>query len=185
MNLPLSTSSTAGLVVAAIVGVLFGVLLHRGGVANYNVIVNQFRLKDFTVLRIMLTAILVGGIGIALFHAGGAASYHIKPVLLGGVTVGALIFGAGMVLLGYCPGTGVAAAATGRIHAIVGFVGMIAGGILYAFVYPALREGFLKAGNFGEVRLTEITPVPEAAWWVLLLVIGLAAFRFLPKASTA
>jgi hypothetical protein len=38
-----------------------GVLLHRGGVANYNVIVNQFRFRDFTVLKIMLTAILVEG----------------------------------------------------------------------------------------------------------------------------
>ncbi|MCB1227471.1 MAG: hypothetical protein KDK99_16760, partial [Verrucomicrobiales bacterium] len=64
MNLPFSTSSTAGMVVAAVLGLLFGILLQKGRVTDYTVIVNLFRLRDWTVLRIMLTAILVGGIGV-------------------------------------------------------------------------------------------------------------------------
>ena len=60
MNLPFSTSSTAGMVVAAVLGLLFGILLQKGRVTDYTVIVNLFRLRDWTVLRIMLTAILVG-----------------------------------------------------------------------------------------------------------------------------
>jgi uncharacterized membrane protein YedE/YeeE len=181
MELPFSTSSTAGLVVAALVGVVFGVLLHRGGVGNYNVIVNQFRLKDFTVLRIMFTAIIVGGVGIALFHKAGLAAFHIKPAVLAPVITGALIFGVGMVLLGYCPGTGVVAVATGRIHAMVGFLGMLAGGIAYAFTFPAIQDGFMKIGDFGKVRLPEITGIPEVAWWAGLAVIAGILFVFLPK----
>lgn len=183
MSLPISTSSTGGLVVAALAGLIFGVLLHRGRVTDYNVIVNQFRLKDFTVLRIMFTAIIVGGIGVALLHANGLASFHIKPTLLAAVIVGALIFGVGMVLLGYCPGTGVAAAATGRVHAIIGFVGMLVGGIVYAYSYPAMKDGFLAIGDQGKVRLTDITPVPEAVWWTLLVIVALTLFKFLPKAK--
>ena len=85
---------------------VFGVLLHRGGVADYNVIVNQFRFRDFTVLKIMLTAIIVGGLGVWALHGMGHAQYQIKPANLLGVALGAALFGVGMVLYGYCPGTG-------------------------------------------------------------------------------
>ena len=64
MNFPVSAETARWLAIP--MGILFGVLLHRGGVANYNVIVNQFRFKDFTVLQIMFTAIIVGGIEQAL-----------------------------------------------------------------------------------------------------------------------
>jgi uncharacterized membrane protein YedE/YeeE len=185
MDLPISTTSSTGLTVAAIAGLLFGVLLHRGGVGNYNVIVNQFRLKDFTVLRIMLTAIVVGGVGIALFHNAGLAALHIKAAVLAPLITGALIFGVGMVLLGYCPGTGVVAVATGRIHAIVGFLGMLAGGIVYAFTFPAIQDGFMKIGDLGKVRLPDITGIPEYAWWIGLAVISLVLFRLLPKSGAA
>ena len=59
MTFPVSAETARWLAIP--MGILFGVLLHRGGVANYNVIVNQFRFKDFTVLKIMFTAIIVGG----------------------------------------------------------------------------------------------------------------------------
>jgi len=183
MSLPISTSSTSGLVIAAIAGIIFGILLHRGRVTDYNVIVNQFRLKDFTVLRIMFTAIVVGGIGVFILHGNDLAAYHIKPTLLAAVIVGALIFGVGMVLLGYCPGTGVAAAATGRLHAIAGFVGMIAGGIVYAFTFPAIKDGFMTIGDKGKIRLPDVTPIPEVAWWILLVIVALTLFKFLPKAQ--
>ena len=52
------------LLLGAITGLVFGFLLQKGGVTRYNVIVNQFRFKDFTVLKTMLTAIVVGAIGI-------------------------------------------------------------------------------------------------------------------------
>ena len=111
MTLPI-TGETA-LWLAIPFGTLFGLLLHRGGVADYNVIVNQFRFRDFTVLKIMLTAILVGGVGVLVLHGLGHAEYHIKPANLLGVGLGAALFGVGMALYGYCPGTGVAAIATG------------------------------------------------------------------------
>ena len=52
------------MVLAVVFGAAFGFLLHRGRVANYNTIVRQFLLRDFTVIKIMMTAIVVGGIGV-------------------------------------------------------------------------------------------------------------------------
>ncbi len=162
-------------------GMLFGVLLHRGGVANYNVIVNQFRFRDFTVLKIMLTAIVVGGIGVWVLHGTGHAEYHIKPANLLGVALGAALFGIGMVLYGYCPGTGVAAIATGSLHALVGFVGMLAGAVLYALSYPWVEKHIQPIAAFGKVRLPEITAIPDWAWLAILLVMAGAVFWLLER----
>ena len=90
MTLPVT--GTPSLVLAVVFGFIFGLLLQRGRVANYNVIVNQFRLKDFTVLKVMFTAIVVGGVGVLALHQMGHAAYHIKPANMLGVILGAGIF---------------------------------------------------------------------------------------------
>src|SRR5664279_381351 len=77
MKLPFSPEMTMWL--ALPLGLIFGLLLHRGGVADYNKIVNQFRFRDFTVLKIMFTAIVVGGIGVLILRSTGHAQFHIKP----------------------------------------------------------------------------------------------------------
>ena len=177
MNLPISTSSTSGLILAAVFGLVFGVLLQKGAVTNYNVIVNFFRFRDLTVLKIMLTAIVVGGIGVAsMMAAGWIEGYHIKDTRLLGLVIGSALFGVGMALYGYCPGSGVAAVATGRLHALAGFFGMIAGGIGYAYSYEWIREHILGVWLAGKVRLPEVTGIPAGIWWVILPVVTLFLF---------
>jgi uncharacterized membrane protein YedE/YeeE len=180
MNLPIETSSSTGLVLAAVFGSLFGILLNKGRVTDYNVIVNFFRLKDMTVLKVMLTAITVGSIGVYFFvRMDWIAGYHIKDTLLLGISLGGLLFGAGMVIYGYCPGTGIAAAATGSIHALVGFAGMLTGGILYALSYGWLKGNILPVGAYGKIRLDDITPAPAPLWIALLIIATVLSKRFL------
>ena len=174
MNPPVSAE--AALWLALPMGIVFGVLLHRGGVADYNVIVNQFRFRDFTVLKIMFTAILVGGIGVLALHGTGHAQYHVKPANMLGVTLGAALFGVGMVLYGYCPGTGVAALATGSLHALTGFLGMLLGGVLYALSFAWVEAHIQTVAALGKVRLPEVTGIPDWGWFVLLC--GIAAGVF-------
>ena len=188
MNLPVSPETAKWLAIP--MGILFGLLLHRGGVSNYNVIVNQFRFKDFTVLKIMFTAIIVGGIGVLLLTGAGHAQYHIKPANMLGVSLGAALFGVGMVLYGYCPGTGVAAMATGSIHATVGFVGMLVGGVFYALSFTWVEANIQKVAALGKVRLPDITGVPDWGWFVILSAIAAVVFwlvetRFKPATTQA
>ncbi len=164
-------SGNAALLLAIVFGAIFGMLLHRGRVADYNVIVNQFRLRDWTVLKVMFTAIVVGGVGVLVLHSMGHASYHIKPANMLGVALGAGIFGIGMVLYGYCPGTGIAAIATGSVHAAVGALGLLAGGILYAFTFKWVNENLLNVWALGKVRLADVTGVPDWAWFVVLVAV--------------
>lgn len=179
MNLPIQ--GDAALFLAVIFGALFGVLLHRGNVVNYNTIVNQFRLRDFTVVKVMLTAVVVGGIGVYALSLMGLASFHIKSADLLGVGLGAALFGVGMVLYGYCPGTGVAAIGTGSIHATVGALGMLLGGILYALSFAWVRDNILTVASLGKVRLPDITGIPDGVWYAALCVMAIGVFMLIPR----
>jgi len=99
--------SAQNLVLGLVAGLVFGFLLQRGAVTRYRVILGQFLWTNHTMLRVMLTAIVVGAIGIYAMHQLWAVKLHIKDTALLGNVVGGAIFGIGMVVLGYCPGTGV------------------------------------------------------------------------------
>ena len=153
------------------IGIGFGFALQRGGVTNFDVIVNQLLFKDFTVVKIMLSAMLTGMVGVYLLRQYGLARLHPKPGSVGATVVGGLIFGVGFALLGYCPGTVVAAAACGRMDALFGgMLGMLAGAGLFAALYPRLEKSILNKGSFGERTLPEIFNICP---WRIILVIEL------------
>ena len=177
MNLPITGETARWLAIP--LGMTFGWLLHRGGLTNYNVIVNQFRLKDFTMLKVMFTAVIVGGIGVLALHLGGYAQYHITPANVLGVALGAAIFGIGMVVYGYCPGTSIAAVANGSIHALIGLIGMLVGGIFYALTFPWVNAHIHTVAALGPIRLPDVTGISDFVWFTLLIFIGLVFFRWL------
>lgn len=166
------TKMLAGL----LIGFVFGFLLQKGQVAKRRVIVRQFLLKDFTVMKTMLTAIVVGGVGVYLLKSAGLVTLHVKPLQTGAVIVGGLIFGVGMVVLGYCPGTCVAAAGEGSRDALWGLLGMTAGALLFAEVFSAF-QALLKWNDFGPVTLPEMTGIP---WWVWFVIAGAGLFALRP-----
>ncbi len=157
-------------------GAIFGFLLHRGGVSDFNTIVRFFLLKDFTVLKVMLTAIGVGGIGIAVLNGHDLTLWHIKPTALLAVGLGAALFGVGMVVYGYCPGTGIAALATGQLDALAGFVGMLVGGIAYALTYDWVAAHILPVANYGKLRIPELLGLPAWLCYLGLIIMVGAIF---------
>jgi hypothetical protein len=96
-----------------------------------------------------------------------------------GVALGAALFGVGMVIYGYCPGTGVAAIATGSLHALMGFAGMLAGAGLYALSYPWVETHIQTVAALGKIRLPQFTGIPEWCWFVILTVIAGVVFWLL------
>jgi uncharacterized membrane protein YedE/YeeE len=177
MTLPVS--GPALLPLGVVFGFTFGWLLQRARLADTNVIVAQLRLRDYTLFKVMLTAIVVGGIGIYFLHSAGLAAYHIKPANLLAVAIGAVLFGVGMALYGYCPGTGLAAIGTGSVHALIGVIGMIAGAIAFAFSFDWIKAALLPIAAFGPVRLPDLTGIPDLVWLVTLAAVGFAALLVL------
>lgn len=171
----MSIDPVGRLLLGLLTGVAFGFLLQKGRVAKLPVIVGQFLLEDWTVAKIMGTAIAVGALGLHVLLALGLTELSIRPLFLGGTIGGAVLFGIGMAVLGYCPGTGVAASGEGHRDAWVGVVGMFAGAVAFVASYPWLQP-LLEAGPYGRLTLSEASGVP--AWFfvtVLLLSVAIAA----------
>lgn len=161
-----------------ITGIVFGLLLQKGRVAKYRVILQQFLFRDWTVVKIMGTAVVVGAIGIYALLPTDAVSLHIKPLAWLGIIAGGICFGAGMAIFGYCPGTSVAACGEGRRDAMVGVVGMLFGAALFVGFYPQL-SAFAKAwGDAGKITLPQWTETSPWLWIAGLLVLGLGAVVF-------
>jgi len=161
-------------------GLVFGFLLQKAGVTRYRVILGQFLWKDHTVLRTMLTAVVVGSVGVYFMHQVWGVPLHIKGTEVLANVVGGLIFGVGMAVLGYCPGTGVGAMGDGSRHAIFGVLGMFVGAAVYAEIYPLLSAGFLLVGDYGKVTIPSGTGISPWGYIVLLAIITVVILRALP-----
>ncbi|MEW6289068.1 MAG: YeeE/YedE thiosulfate transporter family protein [Thermodesulfobacteriota bacterium] len=163
-------------------GIIFGFLLQRGRVLRYDKQLGALRLQDMTIIKFMLSAVLVGMVGIYLFHDLGMISkMDIKTTSIGGNAIGGLIFGVGWALLGYCPGTQIGAIGEGRWDAIWGLLGMLAGGVIYAEAYPFLKKTVLTWGDFGKITLPQALGINH--WFVIPLFVvgGLLFFSFLER----
>lgn len=153
-----------------VLGILFGFLVERAGVVRYEVIIGQLLLYDFTVLKMMLSAVIVGSIGFFLLKRAGLAGTHIVQGSIGSTVVGGLIFGIGFALLGYCPGTLAGAAGTGALDALVGGIaGLLVGSAIFAHLYPALDRKILHSGEFPWLRLPDFLRWSEGPALALFL----------------
>lgn len=137
-------------------GLMFGFLLQKGGVAQYDVLEGQLLLRDYTVLKVMLSAILVGMIGVYFLHERAGTKLHLKPTKLGANILGGLIFGAGFALAGYCPGTAAAALGQGDLPAIIVMVGLVVGSYGYAELSLFLKNTVERWGDFGKMTLPPV-----------------------------
>ena len=148
-------------------GIVFGFLLQKGGATNYDVIIGQLLLTDFTVVKIMLSAVLTGMIGIHAMKSLGWVRLNPKSGSAGMNIIGGLIFGIGFAVLGYCPGTIAGAVGNGYLDATVGgLAGILIGSGLFAALYPRLSQGILKMGDFGDLTLPRLFKVKD---WVVVI----------------
>lgn len=167
-----------------LIGMAFGFLLQKGGVTNYDVVIGQLLLRDFTVVKIMLSAVVTGMIGVHLLREIGLARLHPKAGSLGSTVIGGLIFGVGFAVLGYCPGTGVGAAGQGCLDALCGGIpGLIIGAWLFAVLYPALEKRVLVKGSFGDVTLPQLLRIPPFVVIALLAVVIVLCLFLLERAG--
>lgn len=158
-----------------IIGLLFGGALFLSGLANPDKIIGTLRLKDFHAMRVIAVFVLVGMLGTWILELAGLANFSVKPAAMLSVLLGGALLGIGFGLTGYCPGTGLACAASGRLDALVSVVGMFCGALAYIFLYPSVAAPLDKVGAYGKVTLPEVTGIPRAAWVVVLVGIGAIA----------
>lgn len=155
------------LILGLLMGIIFGFFLQKGGATNYDVIVGQLLLTDHTVLKIMLSAVATGMVGVYYMKNKGWVKLHPKKGSVGKNVIGGLIFGVGFAILGYCPGTIAGAVGNGYLDAVVGGVaGIMIGAGIFAAHYPHLNKTILQKGDYGDVSLPELLRVND---WVAVI----------------
>jgi uncharacterized membrane protein YedE/YeeE len=163
---------------ALIVGIFFGFILQKVGFTRYSKIVNVYRFTDLSVLKFMLTAIVVGSVGIYLLRDLGLVKLTgSTPTYLVGNFVGALLFGAGMALAGFCPGTCLAGIGRGNLdYLIPGLLGFLAGAILFGVTYAQVFPIISSIANYGVTYLPDLFNVNH---WLLIAFLALfSAYLF-------
>ena len=162
-------------------GALFGVLLQRCEVLRYDRQLGALRLKDMTIVKFMLSTVVVGMIGVYGLLDLGLVKLAVKPAVLGGNIIGGLVFGLGWGLVGYCPGTAAGALGEGRLDAFWAILGMIVGAGLYAEAYPRLLETVLAWGDLGKLTLPQVFGVNH--WLVIgpFAVLVILVFRLFER----
>ncbi len=171
------------IVIALLVGFIFGFVLENAGFGNGKIIAGFFYLEDLRVFKMMFTIIITAMILTFLTYYLGFLDLYLVQlayVFLAPVIVAGLIFGAGMVIGGYCPGTVTVSVATKKIDGIVFLLGFLVGVIIYAETYGLFKK-FTTATYMGKLTLTDVTNIPYGIWVFIITIVGVVSFFVLPR----
>lgn len=189
MNAPflLSFSVPEFIFWALVIGFFFGFFLERAGFSSAMKLTAQFYFRDFSVLKVMFTAIIVAMVGIGYFSMLGwldMSQVYIPPAFIWPQLVGGLLLGAGFIVGGYCPGTSVVAAATGKLDALFFMAGIFLGIFLFGIGEPAF-EGFNNSGSLGPLTLPLWLNLNTGIMILAIVVVAVGAFWAAEKSEGA
>lgn len=156
-------------------GTVFGFLLEKARVFEPAVILGQFQLSSFLMLRVFLAAVAAGLLVLAVLVGFGWASLAPKATLPVADLLGGLVLGVGIALAGACPGTVLAQIGAGYRDAWLTLAGGIAGALAFTYAEPALRP-YIDAAGQGKLTLDKVTGigfVPLAIGFAVVLVAAL------------
>ncbi len=157
-------------------GFLFGGLLVYSRLNRFDVISGNAVLEDLTVAKVILLVIGLGALILNTEIAFGLASYHVKPFILGGILLGGLLFGVGMAILGYCPGTMAVSLGEGSLDALSGIAGGLLGGLTFTIAKPLIQP--VLGSNLGKISLFSLTGSHPVIFFLLLTVVAAAFILF-------
>ncbi len=184
MNAPFykfgSFGDEVSLIIAFAIGIGFGFALERAGFGNARKLAAQFYLRDLAVLKVMFTAIITAMVGLFLLSVIGfvdLSMIYLVPTYVVPQIVGGLLLGIGFVIGGYCPGTSVVSASTGRIDGMTYVGGVVLGILIYGEVYPNI-EGWSHSTGLGNVTIAGFFNISYGILVFAVVVMAVMAFIF-------
>jgi rhodanese-related sulfurtransferase len=183
MNFPLfkfeallSGGFEQSLIVALIIGIAFGFVLERAGFGSCRKLAAQFYFKDLAVFKVMFTAIVTAMAGVYLLSVMGFLDINLiykTDTILVPQIIGGLLLGIGFVIGGYCPGTSIAAFATGKIDAVVFLAGVTGGLFFYGEIFMDIKD-WVKPEDVSVITLDKLTGISYGilVFAVILMAVG-------------
>ncbi len=170
-------------IIILLVGLTFGFLLNKSGMTKYSKIVNVFRFTDMGVLQFMMTALVVAMSGLYGLKAVGLVTFpNVPATYIVGNLVGGLIFGVGMAVAGFCPGTCVAGAGEGKLDYLVpGVLGFLTGAAIYGLTYQTVFPAISSIANSGAAIIPELWNVNAFLFIILFTVLTLVLFYLIER----
>lgn len=162
-----------------LIGFAFGYVLEIGGFGNSTKLAAQFYFKDMTVLKVMFGAIITAMALLFLTAGLGWVDYNlvwVNPTYLWPGIVGGLIMGVGFILGGFCPGTSLVSAATGKIDGMFFVLGVFSGILFFGETVDRFFKSFWYSSYLGRFTLPEWLGLPTGV--VVLLIVLMALFMF-------
>lgn len=171
--------------IAFMVGTGFGFALEQAGFSSSRKLAGMFYGYDATVLKVFFTAAIVAMIGSNILASLGLLDMNLvyhnyfypAPTIIGGV-----IMGAGFIMGGFCPGTGISAAAIGKLDALVFLIGGGLGAFLFAESYPLIGT-LHNSGNRGPVKLSESLGISDPLFILFVTILAAGMFWVAEKAE--
>ncbi|NPA35746.1 MAG: YeeE/YedE family protein [Chlorobi bacterium] len=172
-------SEPLNLLIALFIGIGFGIGLEAGGFTNTRKLAGVFYGYDFVVLKVFFTAALTGAIGLFLLDNYGLMdielTFYPKTFWIP-TTIAGIIMGLGFIIGGFCPGTSVCAAFTGKIDGIYFVIGAFIGILGYGFTYEPLFEKLRNSGGLGKANIAAELGISDELFIFIVTVFAVVAF---------
>jgi len=166
------------LIIAFVIGIGFGFALEQAGFSSSRKLAGMFYGYDTTVLKVFFTAAIVALIGSQILSYFGLLNlnlvfvneYYVSAAIIGGI-----IMGAGFIMGGFCPGTGVSALSIGKIDALFYVLGGLAGAFLFAETYPLIQP-LAEANYRGPVKINDVLGLSPGVFTLLMIIAAILMF---------
>ncbi len=175
----------ANLLAAFLIGIAFGFALEQAGFSSSRKLAGMFYGYDTTVLKVFFTAAIFALVGSLIMNYFGLIDLdlvYVNEYYIGASIVGGIIMGAGFIMGGFCPGTGICAVAIGKIDAFVYILGGFVGAFLFAESYPLIAQ-FASSGYKGPAKINDWMGLSPGVFALILIIAAVVMFWMAEKAE--
>ncbi len=165
------------------IGFCFGAIILYSRLDKFEKMAGFMIFEDTLVPRMAMTTVALSSLGFYFLVDAGYATYAIKPTILGGLIIGAILFGTGLVILGKCPSAFFVSVSEGRVDALVGVLGGMLGGAVFTIAYPWIEK--LTGPDLGKIRLSDLLGGYDLIIVLVLSTVLLVTAYFLPTINYA
>jgi len=166
------------ILIALLIGVGFGFSLEQAGFSSSRKLVGMFYGYDTTVIKVFFTGAIVALVGSQFLSYFGLLNLNqvfVNEFYVSASITGGIIMGAGFIMGGFCPGTGLSAMSIGKIDAMVFVLGGLTGAFLFAETYPYIQN--LANGSYkGAVKIDEALGISTGFFIFLLITVAVIMF---------